>query len=189
MHEDPSAVTLVELAAGGDESAWDQIVRRYAPLVWSVCRRYGVTGADAEDIGGVVWLRLVTSLAALREPAALPGWIATITRRECLALLRKHNREQPVDDHELDGEPGPASDAWLLAEERRIVLRQAFTELADRDRQLLSMLFADPPAPYSEISATLGMPVGSIGPNRRRCLARLRRTPAVRALLRAEVRG
>jgi RNA polymerase sigma factor (sigma-70 family) len=122
-------------------------------------------------------------LATIREPNALPGWLATTARRECLLLLRNQNRQIKFDDQHISGQPEPEPDTGLLTEERRIALRDAFTRLPDRDRQLLSMLFADPPMPYTEISTRIGMPIGAIGPTRQRCLARLRRHPAVAALL------
>src|SRR5919197_5985614 len=98
MRDDPLVVALVERARGGDQGAWDAIVARYATLVWSVCRRHGLSGSDAEDVGASVWLRLVERLGTIREPAALPGWIATTTRHECLHALRVAGRQTPVED-------------------------------------------------------------------------------------------
>lgn len=179
MRDDPVVVDLVVRARQGDKAAWDTIVERYAPLVWSVCRRHRLSGADAEDVGASVWLRLVENLAGIREPAALPGWLATTTRRECLQLLNTKNRQVPVEDLDIGTDTEPASDAGLLIEERRDALRQAFAGLQERCQRLLSMLFAEPPVPYAEISATLGMAIGAIGPNRKRCLDRLRESPAL----------
>jgi RNA polymerase sigma factor (sigma-70 family) len=172
---------LVDSASRGDEQAWGAIVRRYRSLVLSVCRGLGVTGVDAEDVSGDVWLRLVANLRTLRDPAALPGWIATTTRRECLRLLRERNRQVP-DATEVTA-TGPAPDSELLVTERRSALHDALGRLSRRDQELLSMLFSDPPTPYTEISTRLGMPIGAIGPTRQRCLARVRRVPAIAALL------
>ena len=176
MRDDPVVVDLVERARKGDKAAWDSIVERFAPLVWSVCHRHRLSGADADDVGASVWLRLVENLGGLREPAALPGWLATTTRRECLHLLTVKNRQIPVEDLDLGRDTGPESDEWLLIEERRDALRQAFADLQERCKRLLSMLFGDPPSPYLEISATLEIAVGAIGPSRKRCLEQLRRS-------------
>jgi RNA polymerase sigma factor (sigma-70 family) len=176
---------LLERAAAGDESVWQDIVRRYAPLIWSVCRRHRLSSAAAEDIAGLVWLRLVDGLATIREPAALSGWLATVTRRACLALLHRQGREIQLDERVVAVSVQLPSDAWLLAEERRIALREAFTQLPEPDRRLLSLVFSDPPLSYAEIGAILDMPIGSIGPTRQRCLDRLRRHPALAALLAA----
>lgn len=180
MSADLAVVDLVERARDGDQTAWDQIVERYAPLVWSLCQRYHLARADADDVGACVWLRLVEKLDTIREPAALPGWLATTTRRECLRLLQAKNRELPVEDHQrLVDDSNPAADDWLLAQERLIALRVAYTDLSERCRELLSLLFADPVTPYEKISAILGMPVGAIGPTRQRCLGKLRTSPAL----------
>jgi len=184
VRDDPAVIDLVERARRGDQGAWDQIVQRYAALVWAVCRAYDLTGADADDVGACVWLRLVERLETIREPAALPGWLKTTAQRECLYLLRTKNRQVPVaDDGVFEDAGGPASDEWLLKQERQAALRAAFAGLTERCRRLLSMLFADPPAPYARISAELEMAVGAIGPTRQRCLERLRGSPALAALL------
>ena len=76
-----SVTDLVTRAKNGEQQAWDALVERYAPLIWSICRRYRLEAADAEDVGQSVWLKLVTHLDHLRDSAALPGWLATTTRR------------------------------------------------------------------------------------------------------------
>lgn len=184
VHDDLSVVDLVERARDGDQTAWDRIVERYAPLVWSLCQRYHLARADADDVGACVWLRLVEKLDTIREPAALPGWLATTTRRECLRLLHAKNRELPVEDNQrLVDDANPAADAWLLEQERLIALRLAYGDLSERCRQLLKLLFADPVTPYDQISAILGMPVGAIGPTRQRCLGKLRASPVLAAVV------
>ncbi|WP_372661529.1 RNA polymerase sigma factor [Amycolatopsis kentuckyensis] len=180
-NNDDLAARLVHDAVRGNPSSWQEIVRRYTPLVQSVCRRHGLAAADADDVAGVVWLRLVTHLADLRTPAALPGWLSVTTQRECLALLRHHARQTSHEGDVADTRPQP--DARLLQLERRTVLQQAIATLPERDQHLLSMLFCDPPTPYTRISTTLRIPVGAIGPTRQRCLGRLRRHPAITALL------
>src|SRR5512138_2838796 len=88
MRDDPTVIALVARATQGEQTAWDGIVERFAPLVWSICRGFRLTDADANDVGQNVWLRLVEYLPRLREPAALPGWLATTTRHECLRVQR-----------------------------------------------------------------------------------------------------
>ena len=84
----PAAADLVTRARNGDKQAWDALVERYSPLIWRICRRHRLGDADAEDAGQSVWLHLVDQLDKVRDPAALPGWLATTTRRECLRILR-----------------------------------------------------------------------------------------------------
>ena len=183
MRDDPSVIVLVARAAAGDQAAWNEIVERYSPLVWSICVRYQLDREDASDVGQSVWLLLVERLGSLREPAALPGWLATTTQRECLRLLREGRRYQHaglIAEDQVLADPGAAAiEQEILAAERDAAIRAAFAELPRSCRELLSMLMCDPPCHYEDISATLGMPVGSIGPRRARCLDRLRRSPHI----------
>lgn len=180
MDHDSSATRLLERAAHGRESAWREIVDRFSSLIFSMCHRYGIHGDDIEDVTSEVWLKLLTNATTIRDPNALPGWLQTTARNECLGLLRTRTRQIPAD---LDAEPThPDFDANLLDAERRRAAQEAIAHLPARDRELLSLLFADPPVPYKEISSALGIPVGAIGPTRARCLNRARRTSAVAAL-------
>lgn len=179
MRDDPSVVALVGRAAEGDQGAWDEIVERYAPLVYTICNRYRLSNHDIEDVGQNVWLLLVEQVGKLREPAALPGWLTTTTARECLRVVtasRKSERMGTGLDDSVQFVDDTAIDEEILMGERNAGLRAAFAELPPRCQQLLSMLISDPPRSYAEIHAVLGIPVGSIGPQRARCLDRLRRS-------------
>ena len=178
---------LVSRVRNGDKQAWDTLVGRYAPLIWSICRKYELRGPDAEDVGQSVWLHLLDHLDRVRDPAALPGWLATTARRECIRVLRgRHDAGQaPNAENASDGQVATAEEE-LLAAERHAALRGALMGLPPFCQQLIALLIEDPPVPYAEISARLGIPVGSIGPSRRRCLDKLRRDPAIAALISAE---
>jgi RNA polymerase sigma factor (sigma-70 family) len=187
MRNDPPVTDLVIRARNGDSQAWDALVERYAPLVWSICRRYRLGSADAEDVNQSVWLALVDQLAALREPAALPGWLATTTQRECGRILRAAHGPQIAwyvpDAENIPDEQAVTAEEELLLAERNAALREAFADLPPGCQQLIALLIEDPPVSYADISAKLGIPVGSIGPSRARCLAKLRRHPAIAALI------
>ncbi len=184
MHDDLTA--LVTRARNGEKQAWDELIDRYAPLMWSICRRYRLGRADAEDVGQSVWMRLAGQLASLRDPAALPGWLATNTQRECGRVLRAaRNQEAPGHSPEIPDMTTGTAESELLRAERHAALREAFTHLPPASRQLIAMLIQDPPVPYAQISARLGIPVGSIGPSRSRCLDKLRRDPAIAAPINA----
>jgi RNA polymerase sigma factor (sigma-70 family) len=191
MCDEPVA-GLVARARNGDKQAWDALVERYAPLIWSICRRHQLGAADAADVSQSVWLRLVDQLDRVREPAALPGWLATTTQRECRRVVRAARESRPVayvlDVENLPDELARPADHELLEAERHAALRQAFGALDPFSRQLVALLIQDPPLPYTEISARLGIAVGSIGPSRGRCLGKLRRHPAIAALIDAERR-
>ena len=190
MRDDPIVTGLVTRARNGDQQAWDALVERYAPLVWSICRRYPLGNADAQDVSQTVWLRLVGQLGSLRDPAAIPGWLATTTQRECAWAVRTARSPRaaalaPEIENIPDVETGMAEQELLIAE-RHAALREAFSHLPPCCQQLIALLIEDPPVPYAQISARLGIPVGRIGPSRRRCLDRLRRHPAIAALIGAE---
>ncbi len=186
MRDDPSVVALVARAAGSDPAAWNEIVERYVPLVWSICTRFQLNNQDTEDVGQTVWLLLVEQLGKLREPAALPGWLATTTAHECLRIVTAAHRSERLEDTAQFVDE-VAIDEEILMAERNACLRAAFAELPPRCQRLLGMLMSDPPHSYAEISATLDIPVGSIGPQRARCLGRLRRCPALIALAEGDV--
>jgi RNA polymerase sigma factor (sigma-70 family) len=192
MGDYPLVTDLVARARNGDEQAWDALVERYAPLIWSICRKYRLDRADADDVGQGVWLQLVDHLDRIRDPAALPGWLVTTTRRECgrvLRVARGPHAAGYVPDLETIPDPRAGMVGQeLLEAERHAALREAFRHLSHFDQQLMALLIQDPPASYAEISAKLGIPVGSIGPHRGRCLEKLRRHPAIAALINAEGR-
>jgi RNA polymerase sigma factor (sigma-70 family) len=179
---------LVKASIDGDETAWNELVRRYADLVMAVCRQYRLRPADAQDVSQTVWLRLVEHLADIREPAALARWIATTTKHECLRQIKSGSQVLPLDpltDRQLDGTDSVEIAEQLLAAERHQVLLDGLAELPDHQRRLLTLLLADPPHSYTEISKMLNIPIGSIGPTRSRVLERLRSTTPIRTYMEA----
>ena len=191
MSDDRSVADLVTRARNGDTRAWDDLVERYAPLVWFICRSHQLSDADAGDVHQNIWLQLVSHLDTIRDPAALPGWLATATRRECVrvrrAARRPHAGGYVPDAADTADQQAETAEQELLAAERHAALRRALTRLPPCCQQLIGMLIQDPPVPYAQISAALNIPVGSIGPRRGRCLDKLRRDPVIAALINAEV--
>lgn len=167
---------LVAAARAGDEAAWQQIVDRHARLVWSVVRGFRLGEAEASDVAQTVWLRLVENLSHLRDPASLPGWLATTARRESIRALRRAQREVPSELALDDEAPARVEDSpeWhLLSTERQREVWVAVSSLSARCQQLLRALAYGADHSYAEISAALEMPIGSIGPTRSRCLHHL----------------
>ena len=190
MRDDPVVTDLVTTATNGDKQAWDALVERYAPLVWSICRRHQLDDTDAENVGQIVWLQLQDHLSSVPHPAALPGWLATTTRRECLRVLHATRGPHaagyaPDADSTADEQISIAEQELLLAE-RHAALREAMADLPPCCRQLIALLIENPPVADAEISARLGIPIESIGPNRSRCLDMLRDHSAIAGLINAE---
>jgi RNA polymerase sigma factor (sigma-70 family) len=187
---------VISEAQKGDPRAWEELIDRYQSLVNSITRRYRLSEPDAADVSQTVWLKLIESVGSLRDPEAIPGWISTTTGRACLDVLARAQRTVPVDPLPRCGEPGHFSPAppWdedpdpievdeqLLQAELRRAVRLGLAELALHEQDLLVLLVADPRPTYQEISEQLGLPIGSIGPNRARYLKKLERTGAVRSL-------
>jgi len=192
-HNGSSVEQLVQAAREGDSGAWAAIVQRYAELIRSVARRYRLSPADIEDVSQLVWLKLFDHIDRIREPRALPGWIAKTTANACLSMAKSLVRAIPTDPVTLTQrndatrafsaahEPNEPT-AVLQRHEDCMLLRKGLDELPTEQRDLLILLMADPPLTYKQISQQLGRPIGSIGPTRARTLERLRNTNAVRAM-------
>jgi RNA polymerase sigma factor (sigma-70 family) len=151
-------------------------VREFSGLVRSSARAYRLNDADAGDATQATSLLLFEHLDRIKDPARVGAWLATTARRECLRVLRGARRHVMLDDEWDYGESTEApADSALLAAERDLALRRCFGRLRTTDQKLLTLLIADEQPAYTEISVTLAMPVGSIGPTRARALDRLRR--------------
>jgi RNA polymerase sigma factor (sigma-70 family) len=166
--------SVVHQARHGDELAWNELVARYAGLVWSVARAHRLCPADAADVTQATWTKLLEHLDDLHEPAAVGGWLATTARRESLRLVGRADRVVPCADVPESAGTGDVADR-LLTSERAAELRRALSRLSGHHQALLRMLAADPAPSYEQIGAALDMPIGSIGPTRARALDRLRR--------------
>jgi RNA polymerase sigma factor (sigma-70 family) len=167
----------VRQAAGGDLQAWNRLVDQYARLIWSITAKFKLVESDAADVVQTTWMRLIEHINRIEQPDRVGSWLASTARNECLRHVAARKRIVLVhEDDEFDtaDHHGPEVDEELLAAERAQVVRDAMACLPAQWQQLLELLMADPPASYAEISDQLGLPVGSIGPTRGRCLAKLR---------------
>ncbi len=169
---------LVGAANGGSEQAWNLLLARFGDLVWAVARSHGLSECDASDVVQTVWLRLYQQLGRLSAPERVGAWLVTTARRECLRLLREQSRQVPsAAVEQLASELGPAADELDLPEEMGLDSRefwQAYARLPAECQVILRMLVAEPGMSYQSVSEALGLPLGSIGPRRARCLDRLR---------------
>jgi RNA polymerase sigma factor (sigma-70 family) len=174
---DDDRTTVADLllaAAAGDQHAWADLVARFGGVVSAVVSGYRLQESDAADVVQNTWLRLFTYSATIREPEKLGGWLATTARREALGLIRRSRAEMAsasAGDALVDSAPSP-EDA-VLAAETHAAVRAAADELTGRRRLLVDVLFYQPPQSYEEVARRTGMPIGSIGPTRRRTLKEL----------------
>jgi RNA polymerase sigma factor (sigma-70 family) len=170
-------VGWVRRAATGDIQAWNRLVDQYSRLIWSITASFKLGESDAADVVQTTWMRLIEHIDRIEQPARVGSWLAATARNECLRHLAARKRIVLVHEDSEFAEAdqhGPEVDEALLASERARDVRRALTHLPPQWRQLMEMLMADPPVSYAEISDQLGLPIGSIGPTRGRCLAKLR---------------
>jgi RNA polymerase sigma factor (sigma-70 family) len=167
---------LLARVVDGDESAWNELVERFAGLVWSVARSFRLSAATTDDVVQTVWLRLAEYCTRIREPDRLAGWLATTTRNEALRVIKGQQRVVPHADFAESSEPTSRSIEDVITDDvtLRAVL-QAFDALPDADQRLLRLLCTVPPLDYQTIADILGRSIGSIGPSRARSLDKLRR--------------
>jgi len=169
---------LVRSAARGHGWAWDRLVDQYSRLIWAMTREFKLIESDAADVVQATWLRLLEHIHRIEYPDRIGSWLATTARHECLRQLAARKRvvlvqndELALSDMLLDRDD---VDERLLAEERAQAVREAVSLLPSGWQRLIELLMSDPPVSYAEISDQLGLPIGSIGPTRGRCLERLR---------------
>ena len=189
MEESRSAVTrrgqpgrnervasLMKAAREGDDDALGQIVAELSPVLWHVARAAGLSSGDAEDVLQTVWTALVAHLGSIRDPAALIGWLVVTTRREAWRVREADRRQLPADGDWLSAmpDPGPGSEDQVIINEQRQALWAAVRQLSPRCQELVRIVAFVPRPDYRIVAAELGMPAGSIGPTRGRCLAKLR---------------
>jgi RNA polymerase sigma factor (sigma-70 family) len=172
---------LVRAAGDGDQAAWNSIVERYGGLVWATVRAHRLNAVDGAEVVQTTWLRLVEHLDRIRNPERLGGWLATTARNECLRQIRHSAREVPSELADLERGDSGTLDHDLLTAERDRAFWKAFTDLGERCQALLRVLMAETEPSYQEVSAALDMPIGAIGPTRRRCLERLGQDPRLAA--------
>jgi len=172
----PRHGACVVAARKGDRRALDALVQDLSPLVWHVARAQGIERTQAEDVVQTVWLTLLRNLHSVAEPRAVARWLITTTRREALRSLRSVEHEQPLVDEiadQLRAQDGlPEQEA--LQRDRHRELWAAFRQLSERCQHLLRLTVLAGRAEYNAVAEALGMPRGSIGPTRIRCLTSLR---------------
>lgn len=185
--EERDDAQLVVECRRGDSRAWEQLVRRYQRLIFSIARRARLDADDAADVFQTVFARLHEHLDGLTQPERVRAWLVTTARRETLRLLRDARRSVPLltsestDDHDPGAipelaDPDPLPQELLEQLQLQHRMRLARQRLAEPCRSLLDLLYCqDEPPAYAEIAVRLDMPEGSIGPTRSRCLAKLRR--------------
>jgi RNA polymerase sigma factor (sigma-70 family) len=172
------AAQLFERFRAGDEATMSELVNLVTPILWHTARSQRLDQDSAQDVVQTVWLALVRSSATISDPQAVLQWLIVSTRREAWRVVRRADRVEPRDlePDDMVSSPDDAPEAVVLASDTDGRLWQHISELPERCRALLRVIaFADRPD-YASVAESLGMPMGSIGPTRGRCLAKLRQS-------------
>ena len=171
---------LIDECRKGNGQAWGVLVDRYKSLVYSIPMKFRMPEEDAADIFQNVWLDLHSELERLREPAALRGWLVSVSTHKCLRWKERESKRagvalgfettnEPTDSRPLPGE------IEMQAEQEQIV-RDAMESIPERCRKMIRMLvYEQPPRPYLDVAKELGLAEGSIGFIRGRCLDKLKK--------------
>jgi RNA polymerase sigma factor (sigma-70 family) len=175
-------VAVVRAATAGDGRAVAALVARFDRSLRATARSYGLDRWDVDDVIQQTWLQFLVHGSALREPAAVKGWLVTTTRRHCLGVLQRHVREYPCDEPPDGRADDGELDARIVAAETRAAIDASLARLPGRQRDVLTLLLAEPDLSYDEVGRRLGLPRGSIGPTRARSLERLRDCRELQAL-------
>jgi RNA polymerase sigma factor (sigma-70 family) len=167
---------LLAAARDGSEDALGQIVTELSPLLWQVARAAGLSSGDAEDVLQTTWMRLVAHLGDIYDSTALTGWLVTTAKREAWRVRAVERRQVPAGQESFAELPdqGPGSEEQVIVDDQRRTLWAAIGQLSVRCQELLRIIAFTPRPDYAAVAAALGMKVGSIGPTRGRCLAKLR---------------
>jgi RNA polymerase sigma factor (sigma-70 family) len=177
-HSDRGArlVNLVNAARSGGQDSIAEIVTGLSPLLWQVARAAGLSSGDAEDVLQTVWLRWLSHLSDIHTWAALTAWLVTTTRREAWRVRGTGRRQLPADQDWLAAIPDqrPGAEDLAVADDLRRELWAAVRQLPPPCHELLRIVAFVPRPDYDAVAAKLGMPLGSIGLTRGRCLAKLR---------------
>jgi RNA polymerase sigma factor (sigma-70 family) len=167
---------LLDAARGGSEDALGQITAELSPMLWHVARAAGLGADDAADVVQTVWERLLSHLADIRVPQALISWLVVTTKHEAWRIRATSRRQQPADQEWLTAIPDQATgtEEQIVLDEQQRALWRAVGRLSAQCQELLRIVAFVPRPDYQSVSAALGMPVGSIGPTRGRCLEKIR---------------
>jgi len=167
---------LMSAARQGSDDAVGELVTEFSPLLWHVARAAGLSSGHAEDVLQTVWMRLLEHLDEIRTPAALGGWLVVTTKREAWRVRAAERKQIPADTDSFAQLPdqGLGSEERALLDDQRRTLWAAIRQLSPRCQELLRIIAFVPQADYAAVAAKLGMRIGSIGPTRGRCLAKLR---------------
>lgn len=178
-HNFRSDAELIEAHLAGDIAAWEALLTRYEKFIYRLILRARPSQDDVEDLFQNVCVKFYSHLDDLRDVNRLAGWLGAVVSQEIIRWSRRVAAMPPsvsLDSQTVAELPrtDPLPEDIVIAEERLRFVRQALNESGEPCNRLLSLLYRPDPASYAEIAEQMGIPSGSIGPRRARCLERLK---------------
>ena len=164
----------VRAAQYGSESAWERLVTEFTPTLQRIATGLGLRACDVDDVVQITWLDAYRHVGRLTQPLAFAGWLATTLRHNASRHRRSTARETLIDAPLVDLAHDDGVLERLALKQRAQALGEAVRRLPPRQRDVLEALLAGSGRTYSQASAELGVPIGTIGPTRARSFARLR---------------
>lgn len=170
---------LLQACRQGKRQAWEQLIKQYERLVYSIPLNYGLSVDDAADIAQITFTIFMQSIDTLAADSRLGSWLATVAKRHTWRLIERRRRENIQESQDFlesaSFMPDPASKRTLERWENIEWVEHGLSQLDDRCEQLLLALYFDPQQPsYTEVAEMLGLAAGSIGATRARCLQKLK---------------
>ena len=172
--------TLIAAARRGDSGAWERLIDAFSPMMRAVARSFRLAPSDVDDVVQETWIALHANIDSLRNPAAVPAWLATTVRRRSLGLLRAAKHEHAAHDVAVAVADHQTPEHVVLESECHAVFLRAVSSLPQRQRRVVTALAVRPDLDYQGLATLLQMPIGSLGPTRARGLASLQRDDELR---------
>jgi len=172
---DDSAAAFVRWLSGVP-GAMDELVHTMTPVLWQVVRAYGLAQDQAQDVVQTTWLALVQRSGSIADPHAVAAWLLTTARREAWRVSKRSSVSIAVSDEVLEAvtDDEASAEEVAIARDRENTLWECVRRQSERCQRLLRIVAFEQRPDYAKIARDLGMPVGSIGPTRGRCLSKLR---------------
>jgi len=169
------SLTILQRVARGERAAVEQCIDAYGGLVWSLVRRMGPCGADADDLVQEVFIALWRG-AGLYDPtrASEAVWVTAVARRRVIDARRKlARRGLPSELDESVPEPSPGQVERAAEADDVARAERALGELREEQRRVLELALKHG-LTYEQVAARLALPLGTVKTHARRGLARVR---------------
>ena len=175
MDRESSDTELLTAIRAGDDTAWAELVRRYAGRIWATARAQSLSSELASDVVQTVWLVLLDKIWTIRNDESIRFWLTSVARHEAIRISKSQRRLGNDAALPFLADPTATAEQDRIEQSDQVVrLRQALATISARCRELLHLMFCEVEFSYREIADLLKRPIGSLGAQRARCLEELK---------------